>query len=456
MNFLRKAVGYKTILRPPQRSKLCARARLIDLMHETGKTSPFYKNQFDLFLQNTGEMSDDDFFYAYSHMPIVTQNDIQTYAEKIAAVSTENTNKTEIPDLTSLLLKKKYLVRIKTQNADYNINDKDANLFLHTMLRSFKKLGWKEGDNLIALYPEQNLPDAIKNLSPFALKHFLGITLITYTTIDEQLVASLKEACQKTKPRLLATTPDTLINIASILQKPEQTPIEHLPAIHMSLQSPLLDCNKKMIQSCFPDSDIQCAYICPYLGIIAHQSSLNNNEFDVFEDLFYCEQGSNNTIIITSYDQTSFPLIRYETGHMARVITEENGTQRFEMLEGAFDHYLIGADGYMYYPSFFNALINEINKVFGDPVTDFTIKHAITPEGESLLATITLNDQSKTGAVYQAATENLRTVFANHYPVDVVITNTLSVYEPQHKIVTRDHIPPEQRSQNAHQHRLAS
>lgn len=173
----------------------------------------------------------------------------------------------------------------------------------------------------------------------------------------------------------------------------------------------------------FPDSDIQSTYGAVEFGEIAHQAGLSSFDYDVFDDYAYLEQGPDNTILVTALRQRAFPLIRYRIEDMGQVVNHPDGKQSLHMLEGKNTDFVVGSDGYIFYASFFNALINEINKAFGDPIIHFSLRHSGEEEGGTMIASFVLQDENKKEMVEKAARENLENVFTNFSVIDIQFPN---------------------------------
>ena len=136
-------------------------------------------------------------------------------------------------------------------------------------------------------------------------------------------------------------------------------------------------------------------------------------EYKVFDDYVYMEQGPENTMLVTSLRQKAFPLIRYQIEDMGQVSTAPDGSQKIVWLEGKNTDYIVGTDGYRYYASFFNALVNDINKSCGYPVIHFMLR-IHTLENQSVLqANFVLRDAQKAPYIENTMLEALSRYFSN-------------------------------------------
>lgn len=104
---------------------------------------------------------------------------------------------------------------------------------------------------------------------------------------------------------------------------------------------------------------------------------------------------------------------------MGKVVTDINGDQTITMLEGKNTDFIPGADGYAYYPSFFNALVNEINKAFGFPVIHFMLRHQTLRNKHYLQMNYVVNDPDKAAEIEQASLETLGKYFTNFHAIDI-------------------------------------
>lgn len=431
MKTLRKTIGHSLMLQPIKKMGSSRRDRLINILKYTNGNAPFYKGKFDAFLANADTMSDEDFFYAYSHLPIATKDDLKTRNDAFIPIHLahkvdllEGGKTPELwPFIKHALIKKDFKTSISTGGSsgvpafrwlDYN----DANVFAQSFLHSFKLNGWHTGESFVVYYPLKSYFTGSYAAHAKTLNRVFGFTMVPFETVTKESVEELLATLRKTKATLLVIFPCVLQRIAEIMKAENIPPFEHLPYINVSGEF-FLDCSKKFIQSMFPDSDIQSTYGAVEFGEIAHQSGLSSFDYDIFNDYAYIEQGANNTILVTAYRQRAFPLVRYQIEDMGRVVNHPDGRQSLNTLEGKNTDYLVGADGYIYYASFFNALINEINKAFGDPVIHFTLRHSGEDEGGTMRVSFVLQDHSKKDLVEKAARENLENVFPNYATIAI-------------------------------------
>ncbi|MBV1889314.1 MAG: hypothetical protein KUG67_03615, partial [Proteobacteria bacterium] len=342
-----------------KKNKLSKRHRLADLIRHANMHSPFYAGYFELFLQTEKNLTDEEFFYAFSHLPIIEKSHLEKHYNSFRCIqSDENTLQNQhIKDIINILFNK-----TQEPSTDKDLGQQlwtctqDAGSFTQGLLQSLRLNGWKSGERLVAYYPITSE----LSLDTQALNNSLGLKLVSFNAITKESVEELLHTLRKTKASILITSPSTLQRVSQIMRDASLPPLERLPCINLNGEH-LMDCSKSFIQTQFPDSDIQTSYGTLETGIIAHQKGLNSADYTTFTDFAYIEQGEHNTLLVTPYDQAAFPLIRYRIEDMGRLINHENETQSILSLEGKNTDYIIGADGYMYCTSFFNNFVNEIN-----------------------------------------------------------------------------------------------
>lgn len=425
MTFVRKFLGHSLILRPPAKSSLSQREQLLAIITHANRTTPYYKGKFDLFLSTAHNLSDEEFFYAFGHLPIATKQDLR--ARNTDFVSENLKDKpdllaggkapTALEFINRVLFKKDFCTSISTGGSSGIptfrwLDHYDANIFAQSFLHSFKLNGWTPGENFVVFYPLKSYFTGTYAAKEKALHNLFGFTMVPFEDINRETIENLLETLRKRKATLLVIFPCVLQRIAEIMAAEKIAPFENLPCINVSGEF-LLDCSKRFIQTMFPDSDIQSTYGAVEFGEIAHQYGLSSQDYKVFDDYVYMEQGPDNTMLVTALRQKAFPLIRYQIEDMGRIATAADGTQTITMLEGKNTDYVIGADGYCYYASFFNALINEINKSCGFPIIHFMLRIQTSGRKNILQINFVLSDHTKAEYVETASLEVLQRYFAN-------------------------------------------
>ncbi|MFP4097771.1 MAG: hypothetical protein ACLFP8_00280 [Alphaproteobacteria bacterium] len=445
MSIIRNTLVYGLLLPDVARAKPSRRDKLTNIIHHANEHCPYYKGKYTHFLNCVKDFTQEEFNYAFDHLPIIHRNDLAAHSKQFQPETLKNTkNLLENGNLPPILT----LIKNRVTNKDFAasvplnagtsrrwINRHDAGLYTHSILRAMKKNGWQRSQRFASFMPQDTC--FTSNLSHYkhSLKQMFGYTPISYTSLTKGTVEKLLKELKKTRTKMLLTAPGTLLRVAQIMKEENIGPYPHLPAINLS-GSPLLDCNKNIIMTMFPESDIQCSYGAKESGIIAHQSSLKSFNYDVFDDLVYLEQGAGNTILLTTYWQESFPLIRYNTGDVGRIVTTKDGKQKIKSLEGRQADHIIGADGYMYYPSFFNMFINEINKALNDPIIDFKLRYGQIKGAPQLHLNFVLIDHSHKEKIKKTALDILQPVFSNYTHITIAFPNHIDHNATsKHKII---------------------
>ncbi len=431
MKLLRKLTGFKFALQPMKPNGLSVRKRLVSVIAHANKNTPFYKEKYTQFLETEADLTDEEFFYAYSHLPIVTKQDLKSqnadFMSDHLKSYTDLLPEGKAPDVKSFIkhvvIKKDFYTSLSTGGSsgvpafrwvDYD----DCNVFAQSFLHSFKLNGWSEGESFVVYYPLKSYFTNTYAEHAKTLNRYFGFTMVPFEQVTKESVLELFKTLKKTQSTLLVIFPCVLQRIAEIMVEEGIEPFTDLPYINISGEF-FLDCSKSFIQKMFPDSDIQSTYGAVEFGEIAHQSALSSFDYDVFDDYAYLEQGADNTMLVTSYHQKAFPLIRYQIEDMGRVVNHDNGKQSLVNLEGKNTDHLIGSDGYMYYASFFNNFVNEVNKALNDPIIHFMLRHYEENEEKHMQLNFVLQNRAKKEKVEKATREALGKVFSNFHHIHI-------------------------------------
>ncbi|MCB1783435.1 MAG: hypothetical protein KDI13_05515 [Alphaproteobacteria bacterium] len=428
MKILRHTLGYNLALPSIPESKLSRRERVRQIVQHANTSVPFYQGRFDSFLAEEQSLTDSEFFYAFSHLPFVTKQNLKDHNEAFRSETLNGKfdllNEGKTPNTKDAiihgLVKKDFFTSISTGGTSgiptYRWLDyEDANVFAQSFLHSFKMNGWKQGESFVVYYPLKSY-----FTGPYAefsgpLNTLFGFTMVPFETVTKESVENLLKTLKKRKATLLVIFPCVLQRVAEIMKAENIPPFEGLRYINVSGEF-FLDCSKKFIQKMFPGADIQSTYGAVEFGEIAHQSGLSSFDYDVFSDYAYIEQGPGNSILVTALRQKAFPFIRYQIEDMGQVVTEADGRQSILHLEGKNTDYIIGADGYHYYASFFNAVINEINTAFDDPIMHFMLRH----DKNALQLNFVLQNPEQEKNVEQAARDTMQAIFPNYSKVEII------------------------------------
>lgn len=431
MKLLRKLIGYNLALRPLSPPRHSRRRRLVDLLRHANTHTPFYKGAFDAFLDAETDLTDEEFFYAYSHLPILEKHHLKEHNEAFKSDHLEDKVNLladgQTPSLKDFikhaLIQKDFCASISTGGSsgvpafrwlDYD----DANVFAQSFLHSFKLNGWKTGESFVVYYPLKSYFTGAYADHADSLNRYFGFTMVPFEHVTKESVLELLDTLKAQKATLLVIFPCVLQRIAEIMYHEGIEPFADLPYINVSGEF-FLDCSKTFIQKMFPDSDIQSTYGAVEFGEIAHQKGLNSYNYNVFDNYAFLEQGPNNSLLVTSYRQRAFPLIRYKIEDLGTVVNNDDGTQCLLSLEGKNTDYLIGADNYMYFASYFNSFINDVNARLNDPIIHFALRHGKDNGLKYMHLNFVLADPEKKEQIYQAAMGTMRTTFANYDRIEV-------------------------------------
>jgi len=425
VKLLRK-IKLRKYLSPVKTSTSSQRERLAELIRHANTYSPFYAGCFKIFLQTEENLTNEEFFYAFSHLPIVEKHHLDKDYDAFKCTQGNENTPIHVKDIIHSLLNDDTAQQDSTPEL-WN-NAQDFTIFVQSMLQAFRLNGWKDGEPITIFYPNISEENASNKLQHMAQQNkSVGITIIPTEKITKESVIRLLSTLKSTKTKLFATTPSIIQNISHMMQDASLAPLDGLPYINLCGEH-LTDCSKSFIQQHFPDSDIQTSYGTKQTGIIAHQKGFDSVEYKTFSDLFYIEQGPKNSILVTPYDQASFPLIRYCIQDLGRIKNHKDGTQTITSFEGKNTDYVVGADGYMYCTSFFNNLTNEINKALNNPIIDFSIRHNTLNNIRILQLNFVLSNPEKIRKVQDAALETCKAVFSNYDQIDIAFHNYLNTH----------------------------
>lgn len=428
---LRKIVGHSLILGQLKHSSLSRRQRLVNLLRHVNTTTPFYKGQFTSFLEAEQELTDEEFFYAYSHLPITEKAHLKQHnADFMCDALQEKTDllpEGKTPDVKTFIkhavIKKDFFATLSTGGSSgvpafRYVDYADSNVFAQSFLHSFKLNGWKTGESFVVYYPLKSYFTNTYAEHSQTLDRFFGFTMVPFEEVTKESVVQLLDTLRQTKSTLLVIFPCVLQRVAQIMHDEKIEPFENLQYINVSGEF-FLDCSKNFIQKMFPDSDIQSTYGAVEFGEIAHQKGLSSFDYDAFDEFAYLEQGPRNTILVTPYNQKAFPLIRYRIEDMGQIVNNEDGSQSIECLEGKNTDYLIGGDDYLYYASFFNQFINALNKKYNDSIIHFMARHDLNTEDSYLQANLVLSDDTHKDKIEKETQDMLEATFSNYQHLSV-------------------------------------
>lgn len=430
------------------------RKRLTNIISHANTHCPYYKDKYSAFVNGEKDFTDEEFDYAFSHLPIIDKRQLNIHNKEFCSDELEGKKelftKDSPPSFWTLLkrcfYKKDFTTSLSLGGSSTQrwLDYHDSKIYAGSILHALNKNGWKRGQNFVAFMPKNSYFTNDFAQRNNVLYHLFGLTVLPFEDITADTAGQLLTTLKNTKATSLITIPHALQRIAHIMYEENIAPYEPLRYINIS-GAYFPDCNKTFIQTMFPGSDIQCSYGTAECGMIAHQSSLSSFDYSVLNNYVYLEQGSGNSILVTTYHQKAFPLIRYKIEDMGRVINYDDGSQKITFLEGRNTDYLIGADGYMYFPSFFNIFINELNKALNDPIIDFILRHKDDNLGNPhhLDISFVLSDHTKKEKIRKTVIEVLKPVFTNYRLITVSFPHHIEHdFAAKYKIISpKDDLP---------------
>lgn len=391
MGKIAKYIGHSHILKQDKK-KLTRRQRLVELLRHANTRVPFYKGRYSAFLKDQNSMDDAAFWRAFAQTPLTTKNDLKTqnnafqsnHFAKCHDLIEDGRPPGFLQALYHLFLKKDFKVSISTGGTSgaptYRwLDHADANVMAQSFLESFHANGWRRGESFVVFYPIRSYFTNAYAAFNGSLNRLFGFSMVPFETVTKEKVEELLATLKQREASLLVIFPCVLQRVAELMKQHDIPPFKGLKAINVSGEF-FMDCSKSFIREMFPDARIEITYGAVEVGEVAHQYGPSSFDYEVFSDFAYLEKGEQaNTLLITSLQQKSFPMIRYQMEDTGIVETDEDGQQFLINLEGKNTDFLIGADGEKYYTSFFNHMVNMLNGEFGNasgvPILHFMLRH---------------------------------------------------------------------------------
>lgn len=401
MGFIAKNIGHKRILKPLDTNSK-KRDTLLDLLLYANNNVPFYKGRYTEFLKNQSEWDEQQFWEEFAKTPITTKQDLkdhnddfcsESYASKKMIVEAGETPKF-LDLLWSVFIRKDFKLSLSTGGTSgiptYRWMDHhDANVMAQSFFESFHENGWRRGESFVLYYPLQSyFTDTYAAYNDW-LNRLFGFSVVPFENVTADSVRALLKELKNRKSTLLVIFPCVMQRVAEIMHEEGIPPFKGLANINVSGEF-FFDCSKDFIQEMFPDSNIEITYGAVELGEVAHQMGPSSFDYHVFKDYAHVEETGDDSLLITSLRQKTFPMIRYKMEDKASVVTASTGKQLLVNLEGKNTDYLIGADGEKYYASFFNRMVNAINYEIGGNIIHFMMRH----EGDTAQLNFVLKSQN--------------------------------------------------------------
>ena len=365
------------------------RADLVELLTTVNQRNPFFKNKFTQFLADNATASDDDFFSAYSKLPALSKQDYaeagrDVMPEKLTAVKDRQAElQVNGNPLESIVRLRRgdYMMHMATGGSTslplaVHMTKQHMFSMLFTFFKCWYRMGWRPGQRMLVFYPKNtyNIDDMVK-FNPYS--KLLGFRYHLFDRIDEQTVRELVDDINLYRPKLLLVFPSPMNMVAHTVRKLGLELRHHPDMINVSGET-FFDCQRQNIESVFTRSKIEDSYGSVELGEIAHETT---GGLEVFANVAYVETELNESdqpeMIITRLKLTDFPFIRYRMKDIAEVEFKRkaDGTEKYVItkIEGKDSNYIMSDQGERFYPSFFNAFVNELNETVEGSIQEIKV-----------------------------------------------------------------------------------
>jgi len=232
----------------------------------------------------------------------------------------------------------------------------DAFIYIYTFMYSFRKNAYFYGDKLMVFYPANSYFTNEYEKSNSLLSLF-NLYFMSFNVIDKQKTEEFVAYVNKNKPDFLVIFPFVLLQLCMNIK------IYHLDLIHnprnINVSGEfLLNCSLHFCKKIFSRSNIENTYGAVEFGEIAHQVKGDKNTFEVFDKFSYLEN-KDNKIVVTSYINSTFPIIRYVMEDIGTIVNK-NGRQYITNLIGKNTNQII-MDGISFTVLDLDAMIDDVN-----------------------------------------------------------------------------------------------
>lgn len=400
---------------PMSHSKAELRHELEELLSHANQHSPYYLGKWSEFLDRSRAFTDDEFLEEYAKLPVIRKKD---YAEAgFAIVDSQYHGETAPQKLTLAATPLGLLEQLRRSDFMFALptggttslplsvwmNKRHAFEMLFSFFKCWHEIGWKLGEKVLVFYPKD-----VYNIDEMAeknyLRHLTGFHIELFDKITIDTVARLVREINMFKPHLMIVFPSTMNLVAHIIQR-EGMILTHQPRYINVSGETFFDCQRANIQNAFPRSLVQDSYGSVELGEIAHE--VRPKQLGVFSHLAYIENHPTDDgqfeLVITRLKQTNFPFIRYKMGDVG-LVRRENNAWQLTNIEGKDSNFLQAQDGKRFRPSFFNQMVNELNKECGDCIVEIKI---LEQKKGQLVIYFVLSGEKKLERVQSAAEKYL-------------------------------------------------
>ena len=364
------------------------RGDLEDLLRVVNQSNPYFAGRFEPFLSQVQGVDDDTFFELYRELPAFSKQD---YADAGLDVMppevVENLHNKELLfngkpwQFLSRLRRGDFLMPMATGGSTSSplaVQMTKQHMFsmLFTFFKCWYRMGWRPGDRMLVFYPQNtyNIDDMAKYNRFSAVT---GFRIHLFSKIDEPTIRSLVDEINQFKPKIFLVFPSPLNMIADTIRK-RNLPLQHHPELINVSGETFFDCQRQNIKDVFSRSKLEDSYGSVELGEIAHETE---GGLEIFANVAYVETEPNEQgqpeMIVTRLGLSDFPFIRYKMRDVADVqfVKRDDGSERFLItkIEGKDTNYILSDAGNRFYPSFFNQLVNDLNREYNDSIVEIKV-----------------------------------------------------------------------------------
>lgn len=360
------------------------------LLRQVNNDNPMFRGRFTQFLTETEHVTDEEFFRAYATLPSFSKDDYARAGQSAMSGRWSSKDPSDYKlkfegrpwDSLRRLRRGDYLMPMATGGSTALplvvwMTKHHMFSMLFTFFKCWHRMGWRPGDKMLVFYPRNtyNIDDMVK-FNRFSW--LTGFRYHLFDRIDEPTVRGLIAEINRYKPDLLLVFPSPMNMISHTIRR-FSIPVMHQPRwINVSGET-FFDCQRRNIESVFPRSHVEDSYGSVELGEIAHETP--EGGLEVFANVAYLETELNEAgqpeMVVTRLDLADFPFIRYRMRDVAHVDRRRNpdGTEVniLTRIEGKDSNYILSDRGQRFYPSYFNELVNRLNRECADAVVEIKV-----------------------------------------------------------------------------------
>ncbi len=354
------------------------RKDLVDLLTSVNQHNPFFEGRFSEFLRDNETADQETFFANFAKLPSFSKDDYARAGQQVMTRTYADVDPGQMElrvegrpwESLKRLRRGDYLMPMATGGSSalplvVHMTKHHMFSMLFTFFKCWYRMGWRPGERMLIFYPRNtyNIDDMVK-FNRFS--KWTGFRYHLFDRIDEQTVRGLVDDLNAYKPKLLLVFPSPMNMIAHTIRR-FQLPLRHHPPLINVSGETFFDCQRKNIEEVFRGSKVEDSYGSVELGEIAHET---RGGLEIFANAAYVETEPNQAgqpeMVVTSLATRDFPFIRYRMRDIAEVSfeTDRQGQERFliKRIEGKDSNYILSDRGQRFYPSFFNSLVNELNR----------------------------------------------------------------------------------------------